>query len=241
MRPILCLLVTLAAVMASPAAARAGTVEIVEEWVEVGSGDGASRFISPAQAAADESLAAYGPFHVIDEKRAAMIGATDSRSPDHFVAMLRDFPRLTALDMIECPGTYDDRANLEAGRLIRAAGLVTRVPDGGSVRSGAVELFVAGARREAADDAEFAVHAWRDDEGLEANDHASTSPEHRKYLAYYREMGMSAPQAEAFYAMTNSVPHAQALWLTGAQMRDWVAVELSLPTLAYLDLEPSLN
>lgn len=241
MRLVLSLFLVFAAATASPAAARTEAVKTVEEWVEVEVGTGASRFIALTQRGAEEPLAAYGPFRVMDASRAELVGATDSRSPGAFAAMLRDFPALGVLDMIECPGTYDDRANLQLGRMIRAAGLATRVPDGGSVRSGAVELFLAGARREIADGAEFAVHAWLDEDGLEASDYASTAPENRKYLAYYREMGMSPPRAEAFYAMTNSVPHAEALWLTGADMRAWTEPAPSLPTLAYLDLEPSLN
>ena len=67
------------------------------------------------------------------------------------------------LEMIEAPGTEDDRANLRLGRLIRARGIATHVPAGGSVRSGGVELFLAGTRRIADPGAEFAVHAWADE------------------------------------------------------------------------------
>ena len=157
-------------------------------------------------------------------------------------AMLRDFPGLATLAFVECPGTYDDRANLALGRMIRAAGLAAWVPEGGSVRSGAVELVLAGASVRIDDGAEFAVHAWEDEDGFEADDYAADSPENRKYLAYYREMGMSAEQAASFYAMTNSVPFEDARWLGGAEMRAWIGGDDgAAPRLAYLDLEPALN
>jgi hypothetical protein len=35
-------------------------------------------------------------------------------------------------------------------------------------------------------------------------------------------MGMPEPQARAFYAMTNSVPNAQAKWLGSAEIGRWV-------------------
>jgi len=35
-------------------------------------------------------------------------------------------------------------------------------------------------------------------------------------------MGMTPGEARAFYAMTNSVPHASALWLDSADMARWV-------------------
>lgn len=167
-------------------------------------------------------LAQYGPFRVIDARRVALVGETDARTPGEFRAMLREYPDLAQLDMVECPGTRDDRANMELGRLIRAAHLATHVPAFGSVRSGAVELFLAGATRDIAEGAEFAVHSWRDDFGREAADFAPDASENRKYLDYYREMGMDEAAARAFYDFTNSVPHASALWLTANDMRHWV-------------------
>jgi hypothetical protein len=184
---------------------------------------------------------AYGPFRVVDESTAALVDITDEDSPAAFRAMLRDHPGLATLAFIECPGTYDDRANLALGRMIRAAGLAAWVPDGGSVRSGAVELVLAGASLRIEDGAEFAVHAWEDEDGYEAGDYAADSPENRKYLAYYREMGMSAEAAASFYAMTNSVPFEDARWLNGAEMRRWVGGDGAEPRLAYLDLGPALN
>lgn len=210
--------------------------------------DGADRFVQSAPAAQTASLRAYGPFKVVDASHAVMDGVTDERSPAQFAAMLQDFPQITTLTMQECPGTFDDRANLKVGRMIRAAGIVTYVPAGGSVRSGGVELFLAGVERRIDDGAEFAVHAWEDDAGLEASDYAVTAPENRKYLAYYREMGMSEGEASAFYAMTNSVPHEQARWLDAAEMRRWLGQNGSMtetaaapPRLAYLDLNALLN
>jgi hypothetical protein len=77
----------------------------------------------------------------------------------------------------------------------------------------------------AAPGALFAVHSWRDERGREPSDFAPDAPENRLYLDYYTEMGMSEAEARAFYAMTNSVPHAGALWLEGAEMARWIAPE----------------
>ena len=142
------------------------------------------------------------------------------------------------LEFIEAPGTQDDRANLQLARAIRAHGLATRVAAGGSVRSGAVELFLAGVTREIADGSEFAVHAWLDDWGRGAEDYPSGAAEHRRYLDFYVEMGMNDQQAAQFYAMTNSVPFEQARWLSGVEMRKWMRAGGEKPDredLAYLD------
>ena len=198
-------------------------------------------FVALAAVPASAGTVAYGPFRVLDESTAALVDVTDETSPAAFRAMLAEHPGIAALAFVECPGTYDDRANLALGRMIRAAGLAAVVPKGGSVRSGAVELVLAGAQVTIEDGAEFAVHAWLDDDGQEAGDYAADSPAHTRYLAYYREMGMSDEAAASFYAMTNSVPFEEARWLSGAEMRQWLGREAPAPLLAYLDLGLSLN
>lgn len=169
------------------------------------------------------ALAQYGPFLVTGPTVAKMVSSTDGRSPQDFDAMLRDFPAIATLEMVEAPGTSNDIANLAVGRKIREAGISTHVPHGGSVRSGAVELFLAGETRSIEDGATFAVHSWLDNHGREADDFAPDHPAHRLYLDYYVEMGMSESQARQFYAMTNSVPHASARWLKADEMRGWIA------------------
>ena len=261
----------------SPLRAEAGSwvlrVTVTEEWVEEGDprfeqaewgsewmSDGfaapridyaiADRAIASYRATTPTALAAYGPFRVIDPTRAVLVGTTTAASPAQFAALLRAFPGLRTLDLVEAPGTENDRANLAVGRMIREAGLTTRVPAGGSVRSGAVELFLAGAQREVEDGARFAVHSWRDNRGREADDFAPGAPEHRYYLDYYREMGMSDEGARSFYAMTNSVPNARARWLDAQDMRGWLARTIGAvandnvpevaPRIAYLDVTAAI-
>ncbi len=187
--------------------------------VAVPGAPGSAHYEQPQATAA---IAAYGPFVVIDDRRAAIVGPTGRMSPAYFDAMLRDHPGLEVLEMLEAPGTNHDIANLEVGRRIREAGLRTHVPDGGSVRSGAVELFLAGTTKSMDDGAEFAVHSWLDNHGREPDDFPVDHEANRMYLEYYVEMGMSEQRAREFYAMTNSVPHHSALWLGADDMRRWV-------------------
>lgn len=226
MRPIAALLLPLLALTAVPALARETVVETVvtvEETVFESQG-GSERIVGLAPPVMPKGIAAYGPFRVLDATRAALVDVTDSRSPAQFEAMLKAHPGIALIEMLDCPGTEDDRANLRLGRLIHARGIVTHVPAGGSVRSGGVELFLAGAKRIADEGAEFAVHSWEDEDGREAKDYPADAPENRAYLDYYREMGMTAQQAGAFYAMTNSVPFEQAKWLTAGDMKAWVSL-----------------
>ena len=223
MRQVFQLFALFAAVLTAPVAAEtppAYDYYYAPVWAQPAT----ARYVSvPAPTPAERAaIAAYGPFRVLDEGTASLVGVTDATSPAWFAAMLRDFPGIATLRFVECPGTYDDRANLALGRMIRAAGIAAHVPEGGSVRSGAVELVLAGTSLTIDDGAEFAVHAWLDETGYEATDYSADSPMNRRYLAYYREMGMDEAEAASFYAMTNSVPFESARWLDGREMRAWV-------------------
>lgn len=235
MRRLMCLFLCLVAVPASARQisvrtwtdeqgvrwAETTTVEVVDEE----SAPGSDRLVPLSGASSPVSgIAHFGPFVVTDSTHAALIAETDGRSPADFRAMMAAYPGITVLQMVDCPGTVDDTANLALGRLIRARGIATEVPEGGSVRSGAVELFLAGAVRHAAPDAEFAVHAWQDDDGRQPGDFTAADPVNAAYLRYYRDMGLAPQSAAAFYALTNSVPNEQVLWLHTADIAQYVTL-----------------
>lgn len=224
MQRLFTLMIALIACAAQPLRAETVVIETVVEVAAAEAG-GSERFVQAAPIPLPRGIASFGPFRVLDPTRAALVDVTDSASPAQFAAMLRAYPGISLLELIECPGTEDDRANLKLGRMIRAGGIATLVPAGGSVRSGGVELFLAGSRRIAEPRAEFAVHSWADEDGREASDYAADAPENRAYLDYYREMGMDAVQAKAFYAMTNSVSFSEAKWLSGTEMGRWVRLD----------------
>lgn len=180
----------------------------------------AARLVPLAHAKAE-----YGPFSVIDDATVRMAGDVTSATPRQFAAMLAAFPGLRRLEMVDCPGSLDEEANLILARAIRRAGMETVVPAGGSIRSGAVELWLAGVTRRAAPDAEFGVHSWADEYGREANDYPASDPVHAEYLGLYREMGMDAAKARAFYALTNATPFDDVRYLTRDEMARFVTLD----------------
>ena len=179
---------------------------------------------NPALATLGHAKASFGPFSVIDGTTVRMAGDVTSATPRQFAAMLAAFPGLKRLEMIDCPGSLDEEANLILARAIRRAGMETVVPAGGSIRSGAVELWLAGVTRRAAPDAEFGVHSWADEYGREANDYPANDPVHAEYLGYYREMGLNDAKARAFYALTNSTPFDDVRYLTRDDMARFVTL-----------------
>lgn len=177
---------------------------------------GRQRFaISPAVMAGQSP---FGPFRVLSDTEIEMVGAVDADTPIQFARLLQAMPGLKRLTMRDCPGALDDRANFALARLVRAAGMSTFVPADGSIRSAAVDLFLAGVEHVAAPGAEMGVHAWRDEQGRDAATVPADDPAHAGYLAYYREMGMDAERAQAFYAMANATPFDSIRYLSRADI-----------------------
>lgn len=160
------------------------------------------------------ALATFGPFAVIAPDVAEMRGATDAASPAQFQQMIAAYPALKTLRMIDVAGTENDDANFEVARLIRKTGIGTIVPANGSVRSGGVELFLAGVTRRAEPGAEFGVHSWQGENGVDARDSSASDPAHAAYLRYYQEVGLPAQTAREFYAFTNRVAFADVHYMT---------------------------
>lgn len=201
------------------------TAALLDDAAVAGAADlGATRRYAPGAGLATRgpAQARFGPFAVVDGTTARMSGDVDGTTPRQFAAMLAAFPGVKRLEMIDCPGSLDEEANLILARAIRRAGLETVVPSGGSVRSGAVELWLAGSTRRAAPDAEFGVHSWADEYGREAKDYPASDPVHAEYIGLYREMGMDDAHARAFYALTNATPFDQVRYLTRDDMARFV-------------------
>jgi hypothetical protein len=171
------------------------------------------------QAPLSKAIRRFGAFAVVDATTAELDGSTDSESLTDFREMLSAYPDIQTINMIECPGTIDDEANLAIARLIREHGMNTHVPAGGSIRSGGVELFLAGVKRTADRGAQFGVHSWEDDDGNEAKDVAPNDPVHAEYVNYYKAMGLAPDVAREFYAFTNAAaPSSGVYYMTPIEL-----------------------
>lgn len=141
----------------------------------------------------------FGIFKVSDRKTITISGDILERTPNDLRKLMRYFPEVEMLIFQNCPGSEDDDAVFEAGRLIREKGMNTLVPNSGIIESGAVELFMSGVKRVIESGAKVGVHTWEDEgTGKFAVDFPRGHKEHRSYLKYYKEMGIP----EEFYYFT---------------------------------------
>jgi len=127
-----------------------------------------------------------------------MKGTINSDTPYELEEIFDDNPDIEVIVMTFVGGSMDDDANLEASKFIRTKKLITYLPSSGLIASGGTDFFLAGEKRYIEEGAQVGVHSWEDDRGITAQDIPKDSPEHSKYLEYYKLMNIS----EDFYWFT---------------------------------------
>ena len=76
-------------------------IEETVEIVEVSEDGGSERYVVSTPALVPQGIARFGPFRVLDGSRAALVDVTDAHSPAQFDAMLRAFPGISLIEMID--------------------------------------------------------------------------------------------------------------------------------------------
>lgn len=171
----------------------------------------------------DDDIAStdYGIFSSQDANTAIMNGIIGSNTPEHWDNFIAAFPSTNKIIMKDCPGSEDDTANLQAARKIRNSNLTIHLPADAEIASGAVDLFLAGTTRTRESGSKVGVHSWSDG----SND-ATAFPvghaNHQPYIDYYKEMGFSQEDAEAFYYFTINAATASSIhWMTDAEIEEF--------------------
>lgn len=164
----------------------------------------------------------FGVFSTQDANTAIMNGVIGSNTPKHWDNFIAVNPSITRIIMKNCPGSEDDTANLEASRKIRQQGVSIHLPADAEIASGAVDLFLAGITRTRDAGSKIGVHSWSDGGSKEATDFPVGHANHQPYIEYYKEMGLSQVDAEAFYYFTiNAAKAADIHWMTDAEIAQY--------------------
>lgn len=164
----------------------------------------------------------YGIFNSVDATTAVMEGVIGSSTPQHWDNFITAFPNTTKLIMKECPGSEDDTANLQVARKVRQKNLHIHLPVDAEIASGAVDFYLAGTQRTREAGSKIGVHSWSDGGNKEATDFPVGHENHQPYIDYYKEMGFSAVDAEAFYYFTiNAAPAADVHWMSDSEITQY--------------------
>lgn len=160
----------------------------------------------------------YGIFSSQDQQTAIMQGEIGSNTPKHWDNFIAAFPNTQKIIMKNCPGSSDDEANLEAARKVRLKNIAIHLSADAEIASGAVDFFLAGTTRTREGGSKIGVHSWSDGRS-DATEFAVGHANHQPYINYYKEMGFSQTDAEAFYYFTiNAAPAASIHWMTDGEI-----------------------
>lgn len=146
---------------------------------------------------------------LINEDIAYMSGYISKDTIRQVKKLIKEYPEVTTIHMVDVGGSVDDVSNLEASRLVREAGLNTFVARDGHIASGGTDFFCAGVKRTAEEGAKIGVHSWASGKVSNAALLPKNDPEHKKYIDYYREMAM--PDPEGFYFFTINAAEADGM------------------------------
>ncbi|MCT4581170.1 MAG: hypothetical protein N4A35_07105 [Flavobacteriales bacterium] len=166
-----------------------------------------------------ESRVQFGVFKVTNDTTATMNGVIGGRIESHFDKMIKYNPNIRTIILEDCPGSKNDNKNLRLSKKIYDEGINTMLRSSSVIASGAVDLFLAGKKRTFDNGAQLGVHSWGGRTGKTAQDFPRDHEEHKKYIDYYKYIGMTDQEAKDFYFFTiDSAPAESVHWMTQEEL-----------------------
>ena len=163
----------------------------------------------------------FGIFSSQDASIVIMNGVIGTNTPQHWDNYFAANPNTHTIIMKKCPGSEDDTANLKVARKVSTQNIIIHLPADAEIASGAVDFYLAGITRTREAGSKIGVHSWSD-----GNNDATSFPvghaNHQPYIDYYKEMGFSQADAEAFYYFTINAAGASSIhWMTDEEVEQY--------------------
>lgn len=135
--------------------------------------------------------------------------------------MIAEHPEVKTLVLTQISGSINDQINVHTGRLVRKAGLTTKVLANSEIASGAVDLFCAGKERIVEKGARIGIHSWCCLNDLTAIELPKDHPAHQDQIQYFTIM-MGPENGPAFYFKTlEAAEFDDIYWMTDQEIIDW--------------------
>ncbi len=169
----------------------------------------------------------FGIFKSINATTAQMNGVISGNTPAHFDNLLIKYPNLKKINMLDCPGSEDDEANLKVSKKMHEVGIEFHLFSTSAIASGAVDMYVGGAKRTREQGSRIGVHSWSGGPGQPiATSYPVGHTVHLQYINYYTSVGFTQKQAEDFYYFTiNAAPAEDVHWMTEEEIEKFNIVK----------------
>lgn len=157
-------------------------------------------------------------------------GDLGTRTYHQLKGILSNHPEVKTVVLGQISGSVNDAVNMHTGRLLREAGLNTKVLADSEIASGGVDLFCAGVERIVEQGARIGIHSWCCVGELTAIDLPKDHPAH-KYQIEFFTMCMGAKDGPAFYFHTlEAAPFDDIYWMSDEGIKNWKVATQLLPT-----------
>lgn len=153
-------------------------------------------------------------------------GTLGTKSYKQFKDLIAQHPEVKTIVLQNVPGSVNDAVNMHTGRIIREAGLATKVLVDSQISSGGVDIFCAGKERIITQGAQLGIHSWGGG-GLSADDFPKDHPAHQYQIAYFT-MCLGEEIGPDFYFRTlEAAPAGEMHWMDWEEIKKWkVATQL---------------
>ncbi len=146
----------------------------------------------------------------VDGEVAYMSGVITATTPAAVLELVFSHPEVKTIEMLQCPGSIDDVANLRACLYVHKFGLNTRLNATSMVASGGSDFFLAGKHRTIAKGAKIGVHSWAGG-AKAATDLSRGHKAHKKYLNYYEKVNIPS---EFYWYTLEAAPASSIHFMT---------------------------
>lgn len=166
----------------------------------------------------------FGIFTVLEDNATIeMNGDITSRLENDFDRMLAAFPNAKKVIMKDCPGSLDDETNLKVSKKMHERGFEFHLMATSVIASGAVDMYVGGVKRTREAGSKIGVHSWGSEPGEPiATSYPRGHAVHLPYINYYKSVGFSQQEAEAFYYFTiEAAPANDIHWMTDQEINTY--------------------
>ncbi len=160
----------------------------------------------------------FGVFKVIDDSSVEMNGEIGSSTLNDFNELIESYPNISKINIKEVPGSGDDEVNLQVSAKVHQQNIATHLMDNGLIASGGVDFFLAGTTRTKGNNTKIGVYSWSDERN-EATDFPRGNSNHQPYIDYYKSIGFTQAESEAFYYFTINAASADDIhYMTEAEI-----------------------
>ena len=134
---------------------------------------------------------------------------------------IANHPNAKTVVLGEISGSVNDLVNMHTGRILREAGLATKVLKDSEIASGGVDLFCAGKERIVEKGAKLGIHSWCCVDDLTAIELPKDHPAHQYQVAFFT-MCMGEKTGPDFYFHTlEAAPFDDVHWMSDEEIKKW--------------------